>query len=398
MKYIKDTNVKCWVTKSGTKESRMFALYECPVCGTLKELRKVSTGNCKELSQSCGKVFCRTVTRSTNSNAFVEGQQVTEYDVELTSPVVADSLGLTHGQFCKKVHTMVKKGLLTDMTIAKVLTVGVYVLTEKHLQCISPVIKSTQATSKSSHLYIVESEGYVKIGIASDVDKRMASLNASSPMEVKLLKYYKTDSAAEVENHLHKRYAKHNHKFEWFTFTEDEKAELINYIEVIVAKSSEEVISATYTQKRKKSGITLEDVKEVVPVDEDYARVYTALRAKVGASNLHVSINTPSKLQEAIKDKWDNEVKSGSCTLKAAKTKDIKAVDLIMYNGKEASATATVRPVVGTDGAGVETIYLSAKEAANSISGTPAHITACCRGNRKTHKGYKWEYAPLKAN
>ena len=37
--------------------------------------------------------------------------------------------------------------------------------------------------------------------------------------------------------------------------------------------------------------------------------------------------------------------------------------------------------------------YNSAAEAARSINGNKAHITACCKGKRKTHAGYVWSYS-----
>ena len=40
-------------------------------------------------------------------------------------------------------------------------------------------------------------------------------------------------------------------------------------------------------------------------------------------------------------------------------------------------------------------IYSSTGEAARKTGCSQAHIAACCRGERKTHKGYKWSYIPL---
>lgn len=40
-------------------------------------------------------------------------------------------------------------------------------------------------------------------------------------------------------------------------------------------------------------------------------------------------------------------------------------------------------------------IWPSANEAARKLKFCQAHITDCCNGKRKTHKGYTWSYIPL---
>lgn len=36
--------------------------------------------------------------------------------------------------------------------------------------------------------------------------------------------------------------------------------------------------------------------------------------------------------------------------------------------------------------------FKSASDAAREVNGYRSHITSCCKGTRKTHKGYKWKY------
>lgn len=40
-------------------------------------------------------------------------------------------------------------------------------------------------------------------------------------------------------------------------------------------------------------------------------------------------------------------------------------------------------------------VYSSASEAAFKNNFSQGNISSCCRGERKTHKGYKWSYQPL---
>lgn len=69
----------------------------------------------------------------------------------------------------------------------------------------------------------------VKIGIAKNVKRRLASLQTSSPSELKLLATIKTKSvndARKIEKSLHKRFDKHCIRGEWFKAD----VELLDYI------------------------------------------------------------------------------------------------------------------------------------------------------------------------
>lgn len=69
-------------------------------------------------------------------------------------------------------------------------------------------------------LYLIQSElGYVKIGITANVERRLDSLQTSSPSRLKL--YQKVgcpnvEAARRLEKLLHKRYASNRVNREWF--------------------------------------------------------------------------------------------------------------------------------------------------------------------------------------
>lgn len=67
--------------------------------------------------------------------------------------------------------------------------------------------------------YLIESGGYYKIGVSADVNKRIETLQTSSPHTVECVAYYLTkQSAVVVEKELHKLFAKYRMRGEWFDF------------------------------------------------------------------------------------------------------------------------------------------------------------------------------------
>ena len=74
---------------------------------------------------------------------------------------------------------------------------------------------------KTCSVYIVESEEYIKVGISSNVKKRITSLSSSSPFDVMVIQVTEFQSralATMVENIAHKKLTGMglHHKYEWF--------------------------------------------------------------------------------------------------------------------------------------------------------------------------------------
>jgi hypothetical protein len=78
--------------------------------------------------------------------------------------------------------------------------------------------------SKHQHVYFVTDKRsrYVKIGISSNVDKRLRDLSASSPIPLKLVLSLDFDGAGAwvYEDALHQHFAAHWLHHEWFLFAE----------------------------------------------------------------------------------------------------------------------------------------------------------------------------------
>ena len=67
---------------------------------------------------------------------------------------------------------------------------------------------------RETFLYFVEMAGHVKIGIARDWKKRLASMQTGSPLPIRRLLIIKT--AACMEAILHTKFAAHRIRGEWF--------------------------------------------------------------------------------------------------------------------------------------------------------------------------------------
>lgn len=89
----------------------------------------------------------------------------------------------------------------------------------KHLQRIVD-----ESTTKHRWVYIIQCGEFIKIGIAEDVSKRLATLQTGSPHKLTLLRKFKSSNAERVEQELHEKLGKHHHRNEWFRLDDVVKA------------------------------------------------------------------------------------------------------------------------------------------------------------------------------
>ena len=65
-----------------------------------------------------------------------------------------------------------------------------------------------------------DKNGPIKIGLAMDVEKRLAQLQVGNPYKLKVIASFYVDSkikAQQIEKSLHKKFMKHSIRGEWFT-------------------------------------------------------------------------------------------------------------------------------------------------------------------------------------
>lgn len=71
------------------------------------------------------------------------------------------------------------------------------------------------------HVYLIRCGAFYKIGIAKDTRKRISGLKTSSPFEMEMVKSWRCNRPDEIESILHKRYAEHRFRGEWFKLPEE---------------------------------------------------------------------------------------------------------------------------------------------------------------------------------
>lgn len=67
------------------------------------------------------------------------------------------------------------------------------------------------------YLYLIQCQQFFKIGIANDVEGRLAQLSTGNPFELKVLAVYGFSNAESVERSLHQRFANTRARGEWFS-------------------------------------------------------------------------------------------------------------------------------------------------------------------------------------
>ena len=79
---------------------------------------------------------------------------------------------------------------------------------------------------KTGYIYILESQGYYKIGKTINIKSRISKYTTENPNEINIIHTFKADNYTKEEERLHKKFKKKNHRGEWFDLDEKD----INYI------------------------------------------------------------------------------------------------------------------------------------------------------------------------
>jgi hypothetical protein len=90
---------------------------------------------------------------------------------------------------------------------------------------------SYQATAtRSTGVYLLECQGYYKIGITSNVSKRVQALQVGNPLPINIVIFCAVGEARKVEKQLHKAYSNKNVSGEWFKLSEEEASVVVRII------------------------------------------------------------------------------------------------------------------------------------------------------------------------
>lgn len=82
-------------------------------------------------------------------------------------------------------------------------------------------------------LYIIRSESFYKIGIARDVDSRLAQLQTGNPIPLTLWASYTFEAAITIERALHQKFRACRAVGEWFRLSEKDLEEAFRICELL---------------------------------------------------------------------------------------------------------------------------------------------------------------------
>lgn len=91
-------------------------------------------------------------------------------------------------------------------------------------------LTTSNYTYKKGYVYLVmgKDNDIVKIGIASNLIKRLSSLNTGSPEELRIFDFIKCDNPRKIESELHQRYSNNRIKGEWFNIENEKILTMLN--------------------------------------------------------------------------------------------------------------------------------------------------------------------------
>ena len=79
-------------------------------------------------------------------------------------------------------------------------------------------------------VYLIKADEYTKIGVASNVDKRIRVLQTGNHFKLEKIFEYETDDSCDIEQFLHKKYIQKQAYGEWFKLTKSDIKDILSDI------------------------------------------------------------------------------------------------------------------------------------------------------------------------
>ena len=96
----------------------------------------------------------------------------------------------------------------------------------------APVSTTEQSTgvvfsgAEMQNLYLIKCRQYYKIGVANDIESRLAQLSTGNPFPLEVELYYVFENAEVVERAVHQKFKAKRERGEWFSLSAEDKNEL----------------------------------------------------------------------------------------------------------------------------------------------------------------------------
>jgi predicted GIY-YIG superfamily endonuclease len=81
-----------------------------------------------------------------------------------------------------------------------------------------------------NHVYLIQSleNGYYKIGVSKNPNKRIKQLQTGNPATLKLITIFKTEHSYRIESFFHKRFSHCRREGEWFELNIQNELDFLN--------------------------------------------------------------------------------------------------------------------------------------------------------------------------
>lgn len=186
----------------------------------VNDLKPLSSTNCKWVPDvyTASTDFSQDVLRGIKHSLLLSQELSIPHSVVRRTLVKMDD---TFGEYEYKVTSC--PGVISRPTCA-------YHFTEyQYIRLRDRLIDNRKKTS--SNVYLMKCNGYTKIGITSDITKRLNALTGSNPDKVVLIHTKEVPEASKVEKYLHNKYKDYNHHHEWFKLSDAQIKEITAYLD-----------------------------------------------------------------------------------------------------------------------------------------------------------------------
>jgi len=167
----------------------------------------------------------------------------------------------------------------------------------------------------TQYLYLIRSQEFYKIGVANDVESRLASLQTGNPQMLTVEVVYGFDNAEIVERAIHQKFGKQRGLGEWFSLTQDQITDFEKICIALGGQQENGVLSVDSADLEEAEDVseylaTIEDVKKIM-CDPNY-RVESrhdesgkvrgfAWRSRTGARSSPLFVGKSNPIFEEVK-------------------------------------------------------------------------------------------------
>ncbi len=237
IKLYKEDTISDWHTLSGFMHDMLHKYKE--------QKEKYNSKNLKLIRQIPYKDFGpeNTIWISNESNTLIEIEKVCSI---FNSKRLSYELNSHHRTIVNGINRMinlsnnfgsVKEKFIKGINNTKI--IKIFELTENQYETVKKHVQSNKINTNSSILYLIQSVHVnkkmeiikaTKIGIASNINKRLQALSSSSPNKMILRYHTELEDVKSIEKELHKKYKINNIKNEWFHLSAEQIDEIIKYL------------------------------------------------------------------------------------------------------------------------------------------------------------------------